>query len=304
MTWLLRIKKAFLYLVFGPLLLVLCHLLIFRYVPVPVTPLMLIRLAQGEDLQHEWVAMEEMSPLMARYAIAGEDQRFCMHQGVDYEAIRRVVDEVRDGQRMRGASTISMQTTKNLYLWPSRSVIRKGLEFGLVHLIELFWSKERIMEVYLNIVELGPGIYGVESASQHHFGRSAAELKPAQAAALVAILPAPRAWSPTKRTPKLGTKVQIIRRIARSMLEEQTECVPHANVPPPARATPKRVVVEKEGEEEAAETEAPADSESGGLESPAALENEDAPTHYQATPSKPRSGKRKKVKPKRRRRSR
>jgi monofunctional biosynthetic peptidoglycan transglycosylase len=299
-----RIKKTVLYIILAPLLLVLFHLIVFRYAPVPVTPLMLIRLGQGEDLQYEWVEMEEMSPLLLRYVIAGEDQRFCLHEGVDYEAVRRVVDEVRDGQRMRGASTISMQTTKNLYLWPSRSVIRKGIEFGLVHLIELFWSKERIMEVYLNIVELGPGIYGVESASQHHFGRSAKQLKPVQAAALVAILPAPRAWSPTKRTPKLGAKVQIIRRISRSMLDEQTDCVPHANVSPPARSVPKRVVVEKENDAVEVQVSPPAEPESGSLESPTTLENEDAPTHHQATPKKPRSGKYKKIRPKRRRRSR
>ncbi len=302
MMWLFKIRKVLLYLTLGPLLLVLLHLLIFRFVSVPVTPLMLIRAVQGEDLQHEWVPIEEMSPLIVRYVIAGEDQRFCMHQGVDYEAVRRVVEEVRDGQRMRGASTISMQTTKNLYLWPSRSFIRKGLEFGLVHLLELFWSKERIMEVYLNIVELGPGIYGVESAAQHHFGRSSKRLRSAQAAALVAILPAPRAWSPTNPTPRLGAKVQIIRRIARSMKDEQTECVPHANDAPSTRTGPRRVTSKKPKEQ--AEAESTDEAESGGLDSPAALKDKDAPTHHQATPKKPRSGKRKKIKSKRRRRSR
>ena len=141
-----------------------------------------------------------MTPHLARAVIAAEDNRFCEHGGVDWSAVQDVVGEYRADGRLRGASTISMQTTKNLFLWPSRSVIRKGLEVGLVQVIEASWSKERIMEVYLNIAEMGPGIYGAEAAAQHYWGISARRMSRDQAVRLVSILPAPLRRRPKHKT--------------------------------------------------------------------------------------------------------
>ena len=137
---------------------------------------MLLRWHQGHGIEKQWVDIDEMSPHLPRAVIASEDNRFCVHRGVDWSAVKTVVNEYREDGRLRGASTISMQTVKNLYLWPGRNVIRKALEAGLVHVLEWSWPKERIMEVYLNVVEMGPGVYGVQAAAEHHFGRDASEL--------------------------------------------------------------------------------------------------------------------------------
>ena len=136
-----------------------------------------------------------MSPALPRAAIAAEDARFCQHHGFDFDAMQKALqhDEKRPG-RLRGGSTISQQTAKNVFLWPQRSWVRKGFEAYFTVLIELLWGKRRIMEVYLNTVEMGPGLYGVEAASQRYFGVSAKALDPAQAARLIAILPSPLKW--------------------------------------------------------------------------------------------------------------
>ncbi|MFZ2871579.1 monofunctional biosynthetic peptidoglycan transglycosylase [Zavarzinia sp.] len=172
--------------------------LVFRVLPVPVTPLMLIRLVEGHGLSHDWVSYDEIAPVMARSAIAAEDGKFCDHFGFDWEAINDALDAADDGARLRGGSTISQQTAKNVFLWPGRSWIRKGLEAGFTVLIETVWGKRRILEVYLNSVEFGPGIYGVEAAARHHFGTSAAALTARQAALLAAVLPNPIRFSAAK----------------------------------------------------------------------------------------------------------
>lgn len=180
--------------------------ILFRFVPVPVTPLMIIRAVnpQGTDTQkererhwqHQWVSYDAISPWMPRAVVASEDGRFYEHHGFDFKEIQNAIDEGKAGKRQRGASTISQQTAKNVFLWPGHSWVRKGLEAYFTVLIELFWSKERIMEVYLNSIEMGAGIYGVEAASQHYFGCTAKELSKPRAALIALCLP-----SPLKRDP-------------------------------------------------------------------------------------------------------
>jgi len=139
-------------------------LLLYRFVPPPVTPLMLIRLAEGEGLDYRWQPIEAISPQLPRAVIAAEDNRFCEHWGFDFTELGNTVDDWFAGERVRGASTISMQTTKNLLLWPQRQMVRKLLEAWLTWQLEFLWPKSRIIEVYLNVIEMGPGIYGAEAA--------------------------------------------------------------------------------------------------------------------------------------------
>ena len=175
--------------------------LLFRWVPVPVTPLMLIRCVQqvsrGEQvrLRHHWVPLSEMSQYMPVAVMASEDQRFLLHHGFDVKEIKNAVAERMNGGRRRGGSTISQQTAKNVFLWPTSSWLRKGLEAYFTCLIEVFWSKERIMEVYLNSIELGDGIYGAEAVAQWHFGCTAAQLSRANCALIAATLPNPLRFS-------------------------------------------------------------------------------------------------------------
>ena len=174
---------------------------IYRWLPVPVTPLMIIRCVQqvekGESLRlrHHWVPLEEMSIYMPVAVMASEDQRFMEHHGFDYEAIEKALEENRKGKRQRGASTITQQTAKNVFLWHGHSWVRKGLEAYFTFLIEVFWSKQRIMEVYLNSIEMGDGIYGAEAVAQWHFGCTAAQLTRPQCALIAATLPNPLRFS-------------------------------------------------------------------------------------------------------------
>lgn len=171
--------------------------ILYRWLPVPLTPLMVIRLAQqaghGEKvrLRKHWVGLNEMSRYLPVAVIASEDQRFLQHHGFDFSAIQQAVGEHERTGRRRGASTISQQTAKNVFLWPESSWLRKGLEVYFTALIELCWSKERIMEVYLNVIEMGDGVYGAEAVAQLHFGCSAGELTRNQCALIAASLPNP-----------------------------------------------------------------------------------------------------------------
>jgi monofunctional biosynthetic peptidoglycan transglycosylase len=172
--------------------------LLFRWVPVPLTSFMLQdRVAsladdQGWRFSHDWVPWEEISPHAALAVVAAEDQKFPLHQGFDLEAIDKALTDAERGRRARGASTISQQVAKNLFLWPGRSWFRKGLEAWFTVLIEVLWPKQRILEVYLNSAEFGRGVWGVEAASQRFFGRPARRLNPHQAALLAAVLPSPK----------------------------------------------------------------------------------------------------------------
>jgi monofunctional glycosyltransferase len=171
--------------------------LFFRFVPVPLTPLMLIRSTSSLFDSHivgihkDWVSLDEISPQVQAAVLKAEDYRFFEHNGFDYEAIHKALQYNRTHKNKKGASTISQQTAKNLFLWPSRSWIRKGFEAYFTVLIETLWPKNRIMEVYLNVIELGPGIYGVEAAAQKYFKIKAKNLSSSQAALLAAVLPNP-----------------------------------------------------------------------------------------------------------------
>lgn len=177
--------------------------IVLRYVPVYFTPLMFIRLAeQAKDnkelkLSHHWVPLEHVSPSMPIAVIASEDGKFLQHHGFDFEAIQNAMKRNKEQpqKRMLGGSTISQQTAKNVFLWPTRSWVRKGLETYFTILIELLWSKQRIMEVYLNSIEMGEGIYGVEAVAQEHFDCPAQLLSRSQCALIAATLPNPRKFS-------------------------------------------------------------------------------------------------------------
>lgn len=165
------------------------------FLPLAVTPLMVQRsFLEGENRWQEWLARDKLPDDLRRAAIVSEDARFCVHRGFDWTEIGNAWNEYRDGRRLRGASTISMQTARTAFLWGGRDPVRKGLEIWYTVWMEMFWSKDRIIDVYLNTVEWGPGIYGAEAASQYYFGTSASSLGRAEAARLVAILPNPRRW--------------------------------------------------------------------------------------------------------------
>ncbi len=168
--------------------------LIHAVVPPPVTILMLKQALGGHGLDYRWRGLNDISPNLVYAAIAAEDARFCSHQGFDVEAIQKSMETNAEGGKIRGGSTISQQTAKNVFLWPGRDWVRKGLEAGYTVLIETVWTKRRIMEVYLNVAEWAPGVYGAEAASRHWFGKSARNLTPREAARLAAILPSPRRY--------------------------------------------------------------------------------------------------------------
>jgi monofunctional biosynthetic peptidoglycan transglycosylase len=185
--------------------------LAYRFVPPPATPLMLIRSIEGHGRAHDWVPLDRISPHLVRAVIAAEDQRFCAHWGFDAVELRRAVDDWREGGRLRGASTITMQTAKNLFLWPRSDWLRKALEVYPTLLIEVLWPKRRIVEVYLNIVEFGPGLYGAEAASRALFGRGAAALTPVQASLLAAVLPNPLGRDAARPDARLNARAARIR---------------------------------------------------------------------------------------------
>lgn len=173
----------------------------YRFLPVYVTPLMFIRTAEqivdGKDIiwHHGWKPIEKISPHLPVAVMASEDQRFLLHHGFDFDAIQRAIKHNKTHERKQGASTISQQTAKNVFLWNGRSWLRKGLETYFTFLIELFWSKQRIMEVYLNSIEMGKGIYGAEAVAQNHFGKSAQNLSRSECALIAATLPNPLRFS-------------------------------------------------------------------------------------------------------------
>lgn len=184
--------------------------LVFRWMPVLVTPLMVIRWVEymGDaeakaQIRYDWVPMEEISESMQRAVMASEDQKFLDHNGFDWEAMERAWEGNKKGKNVKGASTITQQTVKNVFLWPSRTYLRKGLEAYFTFLVELIWTKERILEVYLNVVEVGKGQYGVSVAASDFFKTSPGKLGQRQSALIAAILPSPRRWNPARPTPYL-----------------------------------------------------------------------------------------------------
>lgn len=187
-------------------------LLVYRVVPPPVTPLMLARMVEGHGVDRDWVRLEDISPSLVHAVIAAEDNRFCTHRGVDWTEMRAAVGDYWSDDRVRGASTLTMQTVKNLVLWPGRNVVRKGLEVYLAHYLDAIWPKRRIVEVYLNVAEWGPGVYGAEAAALRYFSHPAQRLSAAEASLLAATLPDPLRWHPDRPTAYVSNRAASIRR--------------------------------------------------------------------------------------------
>ncbi len=190
--------------------------LVYRVVPVYFTPLMGIRLVQQKTegkpytFHHRWVPLKKISPNLVQAVVASEDNLFMEHPGFDFDQIKKAIEENKHRKKPRGASTITQQTAKNVFLWPQSSLVRKGFEVYFTFLIELCWGKKRIMEVYLNSIEMGDGIYGAESVAQLHFGKSALELTAANSATIAATLPNPLRYNSAKPSPYIKRRqVQI-----------------------------------------------------------------------------------------------
>lgn len=196
-----KIYRGILWIIGGLFAFSLFWVLLYKFVPVPVTPLMIIRYVEQKKKDdkavrfHDWVPLHTISVNLQIAVLASEDQRFFEHRGFDLEQIQKARAENKTRRRPRGASTISQQTAKNVFLWPRSSWFRKGLEAYFTFLIELFWSKERILEVYLNSIEMGKGIYGAEAVARHHFNRPASGLTRHQASLIAATLPNPLRFS-------------------------------------------------------------------------------------------------------------
>ncbi|MFZ4122410.1 MAG: monofunctional biosynthetic peptidoglycan transglycosylase [Caulobacterales bacterium] len=209
--WLRLLVWMILIVVVAPVLWVL----LYRFVGVPGTLLMVDRAIAGDNLTRRGVPLSQISPHMVRAVIAAEDGRFCAHHGFDLEAIQAAMQfneraEQRGSDRRRGASTISQQTAKNVFLWPQRSWIRKGLEAYFTVLIETLWPKRRIMEAYLNVAEFGDGAFGVEAAARVHFNKPAKDLTRREAARLAAVLPSPRRWSASEPGPYVRGRTRTL----------------------------------------------------------------------------------------------
>ncbi len=223
-----RIRRILFKLILTFFVVSIFSVIIFRFIPIPFTPLMIIRSVEQKlnnkkfKLSKDWTSLDKINPVMPLAVMAAEDQNFEEHFGFDLEAIKKAEEynKRHQGKKLKGASTITQQTAKNVFLWPSRSWIRKGFEVYFTFLIEIFWSKKRIMEVYLNIVETGDGIYGVEAASLIYFSKNSSKLSIKEASRIAAILPNPRNWSPIRPTARIERKA---RRIVRYMGRLKTE---------------------------------------------------------------------------------
>lgn len=199
----------------------LFFVVLFKYVPVPFTPLMVIRAIEnkmeGKEnyFSHDWEPLENISVNLQKAVIASEDGTFLKHNGFDFTAMQKAYKSNERGRRIKGGSTISQQTAKNVFLWQGRSYLRKGLEAYFTVLIETIWGKKRIMEVYLNSIEMGNGVYGAQAAAEHWYRKDAANLTPQQAAGIAAILPNPRKYSATSSSSYINRRKDKIVRIMR-----------------------------------------------------------------------------------------
>jgi len=206
--WLLWSVAAFLFISIIPII-------VLRWVPPPTSAVMLSRaLSEGEQQDYQWVALERISPDAALAVVASEDQKFPTHRGFDLDAIKDAVEQHAQGERLRGASTLTQQVARNLFLWQGRSFLRKGLEAWLTLLLELCWSKERILEVYLNIAETGKRTFGVQAASLKFFSRPASAVSREQAALLAAVLPNPLRFQAARPSAYvIGRRNEILRQM-------------------------------------------------------------------------------------------
>ncbi len=252
------IKRALVWLFVIVVVLPIAVTAFYRFVPPPFTILMIQRVLEGKGWDYRWRSIDRISPALVQAAIAAEDARFCSHDGFDFEAMEKAWKHNQKGGRVKGGSTISQQTAKNVFLWPARSYVRKGLEAYYTVLIETIWGKRRIMEVYLNVAEMGEGTYGAEAAARRYFGVGADQLTRAQAARLVAILPNPlkyRAVKPGKyvagRSRRIGAAAGTVRadglaacvgKLRRPTSGEKAE--PDT----PSRPTPRKAAPEKKSD--------------------------------------------------------
>lgn len=194
---------------------------LFKFVPVPFTPLMAVRFIENKTsknevvFSHDWEPLENISPNLQKAVIASEDGNFLKHSGFDFIAIQKAMKSNEKGRKLKGGSTISQQTAKNVFLWQGRSYFRKGLEAYFTVLIELIWGKERIMEVYLNSIEMGNGVYGAQAASRHWFSKDASNLSAREAAGIAAILPNPRKFSASSSSSYINRRKEKIQRVMR-----------------------------------------------------------------------------------------
>jgi monofunctional biosynthetic peptidoglycan transglycosylase len=195
--------------------------IIFKWVPIPFTPLMVIRIIEFKSdnqdaiYSHDWVPLEEISPNLQKAVIASEDGNFLKHSGFDFEAMQKAFKNNQKGRKLKGGSTISQQTAKNVFLWQGRSYVRKGLEAYFTVLIELIWGKKRIMEVYLNSIEMGNGVYGAQEAARHWYRKEAKNLTKREAAGIAAILPNPRKYKATNSSSYIERRKDRIMRVMR-----------------------------------------------------------------------------------------
>ena len=195
--------------------------IIFKFVPVPFTPLMVSRAVEnklaGKEMicNHDWVPIEKISKNLQKAVIASEDGTFLIHHGFDFTAMQKALKNNQKGRKIKGGSTISQQTAKNVFLWQGRSYIRKGFEAYFTVLIELIWGKERIMEVYLNSIEMGDGIYGAQAATQYWYRKDASSLTTREAAGIAAILPNPRKYKASNSTVYINKRKDKIVRVMR-----------------------------------------------------------------------------------------
>lgn len=193
--------------------------LLYKYVPVYVTPLMVIRaISSSESIHHEWISLEKMPKDMVKAVIASEDAHFLSHNGFDFKAIKQAIEHnKKNNKTKRGASTISQQTAKNVFLWPSRSWLRKGLEAYFTVLIEFFWDKQRIIEVYLNSIEMGNGIFGIAAVADKHFDKEPEKLTKRQCALIAATLPNPIKFNSAAPSPYMRKRQRVILREMKSV---------------------------------------------------------------------------------------
>ncbi len=184
----------------------------YRWVEPPLTPLMMLRLAEVSSIGHRPRPLAQIAPALAIAVIAAEDNNFCRHRGIDWSAVGEALEDYEQRGRLRGASTITMQTARNLFLWPGGGLMRKTIEAPLALAIDFVWPKRRIIEVYLNVIEWGPGLFGAEAAARHYFGKPASTLSSREAVLLAAILPNPRRWSAARPSAYIHDRAERIER--------------------------------------------------------------------------------------------
>lgn len=197
----------------------------FRFVNPPITAVMLQdKLLQGATLKRQWVPLEKISPNLRLAVVASEDGNFCSHWGVDWGAVREAIENAKSWKGVRGASTISMQVARNLYLWEQRNYLRKALEVPLAYVMTAVWPRDRMLEVYLNIAQWGPGLFGAEAASRHYFGKSAARLSKREAVLLAVALPNPLGRDPARPDRRMRLIADAVER-RMPYIAKRSDCV-------------------------------------------------------------------------------